>query len=114
MGIDFVPLLMMVSLVIAIINLIKFLRAGDWDGVVTTVSVWLAGVIVVLLVAQTDFADGIPVGNHTLATLNFWSLVFLGLTIGGTAIFGNEIKKALDGGDSAKKPPLLPSSQTGE
>jgi hypothetical protein len=49
-----------------------------------------------------------------LATLNFWSLVFLGLTIGGTAIFGNEIKKAIDGGDSAAKPPLLGSPQDTE
>jgi hypothetical protein len=110
MGVSFEVLVAMSSLIVSIINFVKFVRARDMNGIATTLAVWIAGVLVVLLVAQTDFAEGISVGDKTLASLNFWSLVFVGLTIAGTAIFGNEIKKALDGGDSAAKPPLVPPS----
>lgn len=104
---DFVPVLAMLTLIIAIINLVKYVKTGDTNGVVTTLSVWVAGVIVVLLVGQTDFAEGIVIADQALSTYNTWSLVFIGLTIASMAQFANEIKSAIDSSDSAAKPPMV-------
>lgn len=107
---DFVPILGMLTLIIAIINLITYVKNGDTNGVVTTLSVWVAGVVVVLLVGATDFADTIVVADRPLGDYNFWSLLFIGLTISAMAQFANEIKKAIDNSDSASKPELTSKS----
>lgn len=105
---EFVPLLAMTALIISAINLVKFLRAQDWNGVVTTLAVWLMGVAVVGLAAQTDFAGGITMGDYTLDRLNGWSLVFVGLNFGGTATTVTGFRKAIDSTDSASTPKLIP------
>lgn len=104
---EFIPIVQMAVLVMAVINFLKFVRTGDVNGALTQLSVWVAGVVVVLLVAQTDFATGIVIGDLTLDLMNFWSLLFLGLTIASLATFGVEIRKALDNTDSAVKPHLF-------
>lgn len=104
---DFIPLVQMAVLVFAVINFIKYLRESNTNGWFTQLVVWVAGVLVVMLVAQTDFAEGIVIGDMSLATMNIWSLIFVGLTIASLATFGTEIKKALDGSDSATMPRLL-------
>lgn len=104
---EFAPTVAMALLVVAIINLAKYAAARDWNGVLTTFVVWAAGVIVVMLVARTDFASGVTVGDRTLDTLNFASLVFVGLSLASIGSFATEIKKALDKSDSAKKPPFF-------
>lgn len=104
---EFIPLVQMAVLVFAIINFLKAVRAKDANSAFTQVIVWVAGVLVVLLAAETDFADGIMLGDQPLTTLNFWSLLFVGLTISSLATFGTEIKKALDNTDSAATPMLL-------
>ncbi len=103
---DFVPVLAMISLVITIINLIKYLRAGDWNGTVTTLSVMVAGVVVMFLVAKTDFAAGIVIADKPLGDYNNWSLLFVGLTIASMSAFANDLRKSLDNSDSAAKPNL--------
>ena len=106
---EFVPLLQMIALVWAFINFLKAVRNGDLNAWSTQLIIWVAGVLVVLLVAQTDFAEGINVGDWTLATLNMASLIFVGLSIASMASVGNELKKAFDASDSAKTPPLVTS-----
>lgn len=104
---EFVPTVAMALLVVAIINLVKYVRAGDVNGIVTTLSVWIAGVVVTLLVAQTDFAEGISIADRPLAAYNSWSLLFIGLTLSATAQFANDIRAAIDNSDSTQKPPLV-------
>lgn len=104
---EFVPTVAMALLVIAIINLIKFLRAGDMNGIVTTLSVWFAGVVVILLVGETDFADGVEIAGRTLAEYNVWSKVFIGLTISSVAQFANDIRGAIDNTVTTAKPHLI-------
>jgi uncharacterized membrane protein (DUF441 family) len=107
---EFVPTLAMALLVVAIINLVKFVRAGDTNGIVTTISVWVAGVLVILLVGETDFADGIDIAGQTLADYNIWSKVFIGLTISSVAQFANDIRGAIDNTTTTAKPHLVDSS----
>lgn len=104
---EFIPLVQMAVLVFAIINFLKAVRNKDTNASITQVIVWVAGVAVVFLAAQTDFADGIVIGDQLLTQLNAWSLLFIGLTIASLASFGVEIKKALDGSDSAATKPLI-------
>lgn len=104
---EFMPLVQMAVLVFALINFLKAVRQKDTNTVLTQLIVWVAGVLVTFLVAQTDFASGINVGDQSLTELNCWSLLFVGLTISSLASFGVELKKALDNTDSAQKPPLF-------
>lgn len=105
---EFAPIIAMGLLVVSIINFMKYLRAGNTDGWFTQLVVWVSGVVVVVLAAQTDFAGGISIGDMTLSTLNFWSLVFVGLTLASVGSFAVDLRKAIDNGDSAVKPSLLP------
>lgn len=104
---EFIPLVQMAVLVFTVINFLKFVRAGDSNGALTQLSVWVAGVLVTILAAQTDFAGGIVIGDMILEQMNIWSLIFIGLTVGSLGTFGSEIKKAIDNTDSAVKPNLF-------
>ena len=104
---EFVPVVGMALLVTTLITFIRYLVNGDKNGIVTILSVWIAGVVVVLLAAQTDFADGIAIGQQALSSLNIASLVFLGLTISSIGAFANELRGAIDTSVSTRKPHLL-------
>lgn len=104
---EFVPLVAMGLLIVQVINFLKYLRAGDINGWFTTLVAWVSGVCAVLLVAQTDFADGISIGDQALSTLNFASLIFVGMTVASLGGYAVEIKKAIDQSDSAAKPDLV-------
>lgn len=107
---EFVPTAAMATLVVAIINFLRYARAKDVNGMTTQASSWIAGVAVTFLGSQTDFADGISIGEATLGSLNAWSLVLVGMTVASVGSFAVEIKKAIDNSDSASKPPLAPPS----
>lgn len=104
---DFVPLAALALLVVGVVNFLRYLRNKDWNGVSTVGLAWVAGVFAVSLVARTNFAGGIPIGDLSLADLNFASQVFVGMTIASTGSYFVDVKKALDGSDSAKVPPLI-------
>lgn len=104
---EFVPVAAMAALILKCVDLMRYLRAGDINGVVTQVVSWLAGVIVVMLVAHTDWADGIAVGDMSMATLNIWSLVFFGLSVGSGASLVKDLLKAVDNSNSAAIPVLV-------
>ena len=107
---EFIPLVMLFSLVMSFINFLKYLRAGDANGWLTQLIVWASGIAAVSFVAQTQFASGIPIGDQVLDQLNFMSLVFVGLMIGGVAATAYELTKALDSSNSTTKPNLITNS----
>lgn len=108
----FVPLAAMGAIVFTLINLLKNLRAGLFSPVLTQLIAWLSGVLVVVLFAQTDWADTLTFGDRALSSLNGSSQFVIGLM--AASIFGvvTEVIKAVDGSDSAAKPPLVPGSST--
>lgn len=105
---EFAPMVALAALVFSVINFLKFVTAKDVKSAVSQAIVWVAGVAAVTIAAHTDFASGISVADRTLDTLNAWSLVFVGLSWSSIATVANEAKKALDGNDTAAKPPLIP------
>lgn len=104
---EFAPLVALAAMVFTFINFLRYLSKGSWNGAVTIAISWLAGVVGVFLVAQTDFASSIPLGDHTLASLNGWSLLFVGLTIASTGSALSDTISAIDHSRSSAKPHLL-------
>lgn len=109
---EFVPVAAMAILTLKLVDFLRYARAADLNGVLTQLCAWVGGVVVVLLVAQTDWARGIQIGDKSLHSLSFWSLIFVGLTTGsGASVIKDVGVKALDNSNSAAIPTLAPPSR---
>jgi hypothetical protein len=95
------------TLVFTFVNFLTYVKARNLNGVVTQLIAWVAGVVAILIAAHTQFAPDITFGNHPLSKLDWQSQVFLGLIATSILSTVNEVKKAIDGSDSAKKVPLI-------
>lgn len=87
-----------------ITSFVKFLLAYDWTSAKSQATVWIGGIVVAFLAAQADVATGTKIGEYTLSTLDWQSLVLLGLTVGSFAGVGYDLKKAVDNSDTAEEP----------
>jgi hypothetical protein len=105
---EFIPTLAMAALTLKIIDLLRYARAADFNGVLTQLCAWIAGVVVVVLAAQTEWASGISIGDKNMHTLGFWSLVFYGLSAGSVGSVAVDARKAIDNSNSAAIPVLVP------
>lgn len=105
---EFAPLVAAAALVLKVLDFVKALKNQDSNAIVTQLGVWIAGVGVIFLLGSTDFASGVEVAGYTLDSLNAWSLVFLGLTVGSTGSLIFDFKKSFDNTDSSRQEPLLP------
>ena len=104
---DFAPLVVALALVWKIVDFAKAVRVRDIDAIVSQLAVWVAGVIVTFLLAATDFASGVTIGDLSLDALNAASLILLGLSIGSTGSVAYDFKRAFDRSDSAAQPSLV-------
>ena len=104
--IEFVPALALAALVIKIIDFFKYLSNRDLNGAGTQLVVWAAGVGAVFLYAQTAWADTIDFGG-SLSTLNGWSLLAVGLSVGSGASVVKDGFHALDNSLTTKQQHLL-------
>jgi hypothetical protein len=75
---------------------------------------WIAGVVAVVLYAQTAWANGIVFNDISLADMNFASLLVIGLGIGSVGSVVTDVIQARDNTDSAAVPPLVPKVPQGE
>lgn len=110
--VEFVPAAAMSALVVTIINFLRYARAADVNGALTIIMSWAAGIGSVMLAAQTQFAGQIGIGASSLAGMSGWSQVFIGVTVASAGGVLVEFKQALDRGDSAAKPKLVPTQST--
>lgn len=103
---DFVPLLVGAAMVAMLIDVIRSARGGDWNGVITPLVAFGAGVMVAWLLSESDFASTIKIGDTglTLADLNFASLVLFGFAFAAFAAKGVDLISAI-----AKRPNVKPS-----
>lgn len=106
---EFLPSVAMVALIIKVIDFLRYARARDINGVFTQASTWVAGVIVLLLVSQTEWAAHMDIGGFALSRLGFWSQVFYGLSAASLASVAKDTLKAVDNTNSAQIPTLLPT-----
>lgn len=86
---------------------LKYASAGDFKNVLTQVIPWVGGVLAVLLAAQADVGQSVTVfGDMTLASLDGWSQILAGISLGSAASAAYDVKKAVDNTDSSAEPPL--------
>ncbi len=104
---EFAPTAAMIALILKLIDFSRYARNGDINGVVTQSATWAAGVLVVILVAQTNWAATIQLGGKPLSELGIWSLVFAGLSAGSVASVGKDTLKSIDNHNSSAIPTLL-------
>lgn len=110
---DFLPLVAAVALVAVLIDIARSLRARDWNGVITPLAAMAAGTLVAWVVGESDFGADVPLGDtgHTFGSVNGFSLVLVGFALGAVASKSVDALKAVDQGDSQKRPPLIPPSE---
>jgi hypothetical protein len=103
---DFVPLLVGAAMVAMLVDVIRSARGKDWNGVLTPLVAFGAGLLVAWLLGQSDFGAGIKIGDTgtTLADLNGASLVLVGFAFGAFAAKGVDLISAV-----AKRPNVKPS-----
>jgi hypothetical protein len=104
-----VPLVAVGTLVFTVVNFLTFLTSHNWNAAITQLIAWTAGVVGIILAAHTQYASQISFGTQKLSEASWPTQVFLGLIATSLLSTVNEIKKAIDGTDSAAKAPLVPS-----
>jgi hypothetical protein len=104
---EFLPTATLIGLIISAVNFVLYLRNKQWDNALKMAAAYAAGIGGALLAAQTDYADQFSFGGVSLAAANTFTVIFIGLSLGGSGTVVNEFKKAFDSNDSAKKPDLI-------
>jgi hypothetical protein len=99
----------MLALVKKVIDFTKYLTNRDINGIVTTASAWLAGVVAVVLYAQTDFASQIDIGG-SLAKMNAYSLIAIGLSVGSGAGLAADYLSAKRPSDDPARLKMIPGA----
>lgn len=98
------------ALVWKIVDFLKALVNRNWNTVVTQLVVWIAALLVLALARVADVTAGIGLAGITIGDADFASLVVIALMVGSGASALVDVKKAIDGTDSAAQPQLLPGA----
>lgn len=107
---EFIPAVAMMALVKKVFDFLRYATHGDINGVVSQLCVWVSGVVVFFLVANTAWAASIVIAGRPLSAMTFWEVLFAGVTLGSSASFAHDaLIKSLDNHNSAAIPTLLPA-----
>jgi hypothetical protein len=104
------PVVLLGSLGFMLVNLVKYVRARDWDPAITTILVWLVGFILVALAAHTSLTENTPVpglAGVTFGSIDTWGQVLLGASILSVLGVVDKALKAIDNTRSSAGPSLL-------
>lgn len=107
---DFAPMVALGIVALTLTNLVKYLRAKNWNGVITLVAAWIVGFGTLWLFGATAWAHGVTINGSTLDKLALLDKVVAGLVVGSIGSFGFDLQKALDSSQTA----ATPSLKTGE
>jgi hypothetical protein len=93
------------------VSVLKALKNGETNTVVTQVLVWVVGFAGLTLAANADVASAftLPGFTQALSDLDWPSLALLAWVFGSTGSFAYDLKAAIDGSDSAAETKLLDS-----
>lgn len=103
-----------VALAALVWQVIDFLRElanarTQRSAILTQVSAWVGGIVIVALAAHAKVAAGLMLPGFAVpfGKLDFGSIILVGLVISSVASSLVDTKQAIDGRDSAAKPPLI-------
>src|SRR5688572_25197383 len=105
---EFIPAAAMLALILKVIDFLRYARSGDLNGVFTQLCAWGAGIGVVVLMAQTQWANGVEIGDIALSQMGIWSLVFAGMQVASGASVIKDFTKSIDNNNTSAIPTLLP------
>lgn len=90
------------------VTVLKALTARDWGTAKTQVLVWVVGFVGIALAAHASLSSDavVPGTAVTFGSLDWSSQVLLAWVAGSTGSFAFDVKRALDGSDSAQEPHL--------
>ena len=94
------------------VSVIKSITNKDKNAAITQALVWVVGTAAVILAAHAKLTEAmvVPGLNVALGALDTPSHILLGWILGSSGSFAFDIKKAIDNGDTAQEPPLIPPS----
>jgi hypothetical protein len=107
---DFVPLLVVTSMIKKIVDFFKYAANGDINAVVTQLVSWVTGIAAAFAVSGSDWGNTIAVNGTLLSHLNSWAIALFGINRASTAGVGWDFIKAVDTSNSAVTPNLLGAS----
>ena len=104
-----VSVALLIGLIWKIGDWFKLVTNKDWNGAITQLFLWVVGSVVLLVASAANAFQSLTVPgiSEPIGELNTWSLILLGFTIASSGSVLYDFKKAIDGHDSAKQPPLL-------
>lgn len=99
----------LLALVWKFIDFLKQLTPKDRNvnAAITQVVVWISGLAAVFLYAASQLGDGVTIGTITLEDADTPTKIIVGLMVGSLASAAVDVKRAIDGGDTSKQPPLV-------
>lgn len=107
---EFIPVVIMSALIAKVIDFGKALSNRDGNAVVTQLSAWVAGVLIVILFARSDFSNGIQYGDVVLKNMNLWTQIIVGMAVSSVASVANDVRQAVDPTVQTRELKLLPNS----
>ena len=108
---DLTQLVALGSIVYTIVNFVRYMNDSDWSSVSSQVIAWFAGVIATIAVAHTALANAFSFGARNLAQIGLGSQILVGLAAASSISIVYQFKKAVDTGQNARVPSLLPNKQ---
>ena len=110
-----VGLAALIAIIWKVVDFLKYLVNRDWNAAVTQLSVWGAAVAVALLARDAEPFSTIGVVGVTFGELSTPAIILFALGLGSSASAVFDLKKAIDGHDSAATPALFgPPTQRAE
>lgn len=104
---DIVGLVAIAATVMQLIGLIRHVRGKEWDAAITTVLSAAAGVGVLALFAQTQFAGTWEVEGITVGDMSGGTLIWVGIILGTGASTLHDTLRAVDSTGTTNAPKLL-------
>jgi len=103
--------LVFAALVLKFVDLIKYARAKDGNGLITLAIGFVAGIGAVGIISLTQWNDEIRIGDETLESMSRVSKVVLGLVATSVAAVLYDFKKAVDNTDTARTPRITKTAE---
>ncbi len=104
---ELIPIVLMATLVGKLVDFVRQVRGKDLNGVLTQVVAWIAGVAIVLLFAESDWANAVQFGDIFLDQMNFASQVIAGLALASGYSTFKDFLKSRDATQTSALPSLL-------
>lgn len=106
---SFTPIILLTTFIITGQNLVRYLKAKDWNGSAGIVLSFLIGWAAVAVCAHAGVTEHLVLvqGQPELGLIDGWSILLLGIGVGSLGPVTVDFFKSRDNTQTAGKPPLV-------